>query len=80
MEDTPRACGRCLSERISPPVYSWVSLIGPFEMRRDEIIFPGYSFPPPSPKAEGQEAVALSQPEPRGGVGRLVSNQRLTDA
>jgi hypothetical protein len=72
-----------LSERISPPAYSWIVLHGPFEIKGDEIIFSGYTFAPPPSKADGQDGVAQPQPtsqsEPRGGVARIVSNQRFTD-
>ena len=63
-----------MSETNSHPPYSWVSLDGQFDIAVDEIIFRGYT--PPPLKADGEAPRAK---EPAGGVGRLVSNQRMTD-
>lgn len=77
-----------MSETASQPNYSWVSLSGQFDATKDEITFRGYTFTPEVPTAEGQGAAVPTQQqttlpsppaEPRGGVGRIVSNQRLTD-
>jgi hypothetical protein len=74
---------------VTPPLpYSWVSLFGQFDKGPDEIIFRGYTYTPEIPKVEGQTGAGTgSKPpspitppaEPRGGVGKTVSNQRITD-
>src|SRR5947207_15020298 len=70
--------------------YSWVSVSGIFDQVDDEIIFRGYDFTPtrlplPVPSAADKgldETVTeppLPPPEPRGGVGQCMSNQRFTE-
>ena len=72
------------------PTYSWINLTGTFDQTEDEIIFRGYDFAPlPIPsvsktnddKGLDESAVEPPQPppEPRGGVGQCMSNQRFTE-
>lgn len=72
------------------PTYSWINLTGRFDQTEDDIIFRGYDFAPlPIPpvskahedKGLDESAVAQEQPppEPRGGVGQCMSNQRFTE-
>ncbi len=66
----------------NPQVSSWVSLWGKFEVGRDEVAFIGYPFLPEAPKTAsvgGTDAAPPAAPAARGGVGKAVCNQRLTD-
>jgi hypothetical protein len=68
--------------QTSQPRLSWVSLWGEFEEGNDEITFHGYPYTPSQPlqtsDAKGADVAAEPQ-QPRGGVGRVLSNRRLTD-
>lgn len=64
--------------------YSWVSLAGQFDIGDDKITFRGYTFTPQPVTSEGQGDASQpkssqTSPGPRGGVGRAISDQRLTD-
>ena len=65
-----------MSDNIKP--ISWVSIWGGFEFEGDTITFQGYTYAPEVPKnpPQGGNTEALL---PRAGVGRAISNQRLTD-
>jgi hypothetical protein len=69
-----------MSETGSRAAYSWVNLWGQFDDAANEVIFRGYTFAPEVATA-GDGATPQSQElqHPRGGVGRRVSNQHLTD-
>jgi hypothetical protein len=62
---------------------SWVSLWGTFDDEgNDEIIFRGYIFTPQPVQTsddKGGSPTAPGTSPPQAGVGRLISNQRLTD-
>jgi hypothetical protein len=64
--------------------YSWVSVWGRFDaLGNTDVVFRGYSFTPERPATEQRPAIEQGAPPPeyapRGGVGRAISNQRLTD-
>jgi hypothetical protein len=69
-----------MSETIAQTEYSWVNLWGQFDDAPNEIIFRGYTFAPEAPKGgDGAMQQSLEPQQPRGGVGRRVFNQHLTD-
>lgn len=76
-----------MSELGPGSAYSWVSIWGEFDIARDEITFKGYDYKPetlpPVDQGSGGDSESGSKQPPhveiRGGVGRAVSNQRLTD-
>lgn len=72
------------------PTYLWINLTGTFDQTENGIIFRGYDFEPvPLPAVskanvdKGLDESAVEQPqpppEPRGGVGQCMSNQRFTE-
>jgi hypothetical protein len=58
--------------------YSWVSLGATFDRTDDEIIFRGYHFTPADTSSD-LTGEGNRTPAPQPGVGRFISNQRLTD-
>jgi hypothetical protein len=64
----------------SQPVTAWVSLWGEFDQKTDDVTFRGYLFTPePKPDEKIGDGAPVQPQAPRGGVGKLISDQRLTD-
>jgi hypothetical protein len=70
--------------QTAQPKLSWVSLGGKFDEGIDEITFRGYAYTPSQPAktsktSDAKDSDVAPKPQPQAGVGRVLSNRRLTD-